>query len=145
MKALNGSEVAALVEEKIGDALVESAETCIVVRKVAIPDVMSLLKDIPDLDFDYLNDVTAVDRLDHFEVIYNLTSTGKKHTICVKARIPGRENPELPSVTSIWRGADFQEREVYDMMGIRFTGHPNLKRIALWEGFEGYPLRRDFL
>jgi NADH-quinone oxidoreductase subunit C len=63
----------------------------------------------------------------------------------LKARCYDRENPVLPSVVGLWRTADFQEREIYDLLGISFTGHPNLKRIALWEGFEGHPLRKDFL
>jgi len=62
----------------------------------------------------------------------------------LKARLYDREDPLLPSLTPIWRGADLQEREVYDLMGIKFSGHPNLKRVLLWQGFQGYPLRKDF-
>ncbi|GAH82618.1 unnamed protein product [marine sediment metagenome] len=63
----------------------------------------------------------------------------------LKVRCYDRENPTLPSVVGIWRGADFQEREIFDLFGIGFEGHPNLRRIVLWEGFEGHPLRKDFL
>jgi NADH-quinone oxidoreductase subunit C len=63
----------------------------------------------------------------------------------VKVQCYDRENPSLPSVVGLWQGADFQEREIYDLFGIRFEGHPNLKRIFLWEGFEGHPLRKDFI
>ncbi len=68
-----------------------------------------------------------------------------KLIVSVKARVYGRENPEIPSISHLWRGADFQEREIFDLLGIRFSGHPNLIRIALWESFEGHPLRKDFL
>jgi NADH-quinone oxidoreductase subunit C len=77
-------------------------------------------------------------------VIYQLTSFPHNHSATIKARVYGREGPELPSVTSLWQGADLQEREIWDLMGIRFTGHPNLKRVLLWEGFPGHPLRKDF-
>ena len=99
----------------------------------------------PGLDFDYLTAITAVDYLDYLEVIYQLTSIKHNHSLVLKTRCYGQDNPTLPSVVSLWRGADFQEREIYDLMGIRFEGHPNLKRIALWEGFEGHPLRKDYL
>ncbi len=145
LKALAGTEAAPRIEEKLSGSVIESNEACMVVNKDSIAGIMQLLKESAEFDFDYINNITAVDNFDHFEVIYNVTSIAKKHTLCVKARIPGRDNPEIPSVTSIWKGADFQEREVYDLMGIRFIDHPNLKRIALWEGFEGHPLRKDFL
>lgn len=145
LKALAGTEVAPKIEQKLSGSIVESNETCMVVKKESISGVMRFLKESPDFNFNYINNITAVDNYDHFEVVYNLTSLAKKHSLCVKARIPGRDNPEIPSVTSVWKGADFQEREVYGLMGIRFTDHPNLKRIALWDGFEGHPLRKDFL
>ena len=63
----------------------------------------------------------------------------------MRSRIYGREEPTAPSVVGVWQGADFQEREIWDLMGVHFTGHPNMKRIMLWEGFAGHPLRKDFL
>jgi len=144
-KELVGSEVAATIEQQIPGAVVESTDGCIVVERMSIAAVMRFLKTADDFDFNYLNNLTAVDSLDHFEVIYHLTSFTHKHMLCVKTHVDGRENLEVPSVTSVWQGADFQEREVYDLLGIRFAGHPNLKRIALWDGFEGHPLRKDFL
>jgi NADH:ubiquinone oxidoreductase subunit C len=86
-----------------------------------------------------------VDFVEYFEVVYHLTSLSRQQTAIVKARVFGREAPSLPSVYHVWRGADFQEREIWDLMGVRFEGHPNMKRIMLWEGFEGHPLRRDYL
>lgn len=145
LKALSGNDVADKVKGQLPGAVIESDENSVAIEKAAIAGVMRILKESPEFDFDYLTNLTVVDNLDHFEIIYNLTSIAKKHTLCVKACISGRENPEIPSITSLWKAADFQEREVYDLMGIRFAGHPNLKRIALWDGFEGHPLRKDFL
>ncbi len=115
------------------------------VRPDRIVEVASFLRDDPDLDFQYLNSVTAVDFIEYFEVVYHLTSLRRRHTAVVKAQLFDRISPGLPSVYDVWRGADLQEREVWDLMGIHFEGHPNMKRILLWEGFEGYPLRKDFL
>ena len=103
------------------------------------------MKSDAGLDFNFLNSISAVDYINHFEVVYHLTSLNKRHTAIVKARLDGREALTLPSVYHLWRGADFQEREIWDLMGISFSGHPNLKRIMLWEGFEGHPLRKDYL
>jgi NADH-quinone oxidoreductase subunit C/D len=107
-------------------------------------EVATALRD--DLGCDLLSSVNYVDYLDEgfFEVVYNAYNT---HTggagITFKARTP-RDGAALPSLTGVWKSADFQEREAWDLMGIRFTGHPNLKRILMWEGFEGHPLRKDW-
>lgn len=94
--------------------------------------------------YDYLSMVTSVDYPDYFEVVYYLYGMRQpKGPLVLKVRTD-KADPQVPSVVPVWPGADFQEREVYDMMGIRFPGHPNLKRILLWEGFEGYPLRKDW-
>jgi len=94
--------------------------------------------------YDYLSMVTSVDYPDHFEVVYYLYGMRQpKGPLVLKVRT-GKADPQVPSLVPVWPGADFQEREVYDMMGIRFPGHPNLKRLLLWEGFEGYPLRKDW-
>jgi NADH-quinone oxidoreductase subunit C len=74
-----------------------------------------------------------------------LSSLEHNHSLVIKTRCYDRKNPVLPSVVSLWQGADFQEREIYDLMGIRFEGHPNMKRIFLWEGFAGHPLRKDYM
>ena len=110
-----------------------------------IADALQLLRDDPGLDFQFLNSISAVDFIEYFEIVYHLTSLRRQHTAIVKTRVYGRENLSLPSVYHLWRGADFQEREIWDLMGVRFEGHPNMKRIMLWEGFEGHPLRKDFL
>ena len=106
---------------------------------------MNYLKTTPGLDFDYLTAITAIDYWDYFEVIYQLISLTHNRSVVIKTRCQGRDNLSLPSVVSIYTAADYQEREIFDLMGIRFDGHPNLKPIFLWEGFQGYPLRKDYL
>lgn len=107
-------------------------------------DVAKLLRDDEDLQFDFLQCVTGVDYKDHMEVIYNFYSTTKKHYLYVKVRT-SRENPEIISAEPLWKAADYMEREVYDLLGIKFKGHWNLKRILLPDDWEGHPLRKDYI
>ncbi|MEW5953797.1 MAG: NADH-quinone oxidoreductase subunit C [Bacillota bacterium] len=106
-------------------------------------DLMQELKHTYHLD--YLTNLTAVDYPDEnrFEIVYNINSIGHGYSIMVKTGV-SRDNPVVPSVFPVWGGAVWQEREVYDLLGIVFTGHPNLKRILTNDGFEGHPLRKDF-
>jgi len=143
--ALSGKDLARQIEERFPKSIIESSPESLVVDKEFLLSLATYLKTTPGLDFDYLIAITAVDYYDYFEVIYQLTSLQHNHSLVVKTRCYGRDNPTLPSVVSLWRGADFQEREIYDLMGISFDGHPNLKRIFLWEGFQGHPLRKDYL
>lgn len=106
-------------------------------------EVMAFLKEEPSCALDYLSSITGVDYLDRFEVAYNLYSMAHGHSLAVKVRLD-RQKPEVPSLVGLWRGANFQEREVYDLMGIVFVGHPDLRRILLWDGFPGHPLRKDY-
>ena len=123
------------------------AETTVHVASPRILEVMHFLHDAPEACFDHITDICSADYpsdQQRFEVIYQLLSLPHGKRIRLKTRVT-EENPSLDSVTSIWRGADFLEREVYDMMGIRFIGHPDLRRILLPEDYaEGYPLRKDF-
>ncbi len=143
--SLSGKEVALKIEEEFPDSMVESSQENLVVKSDHLLDVARFLKETGGLDFDYLNFVTAVDYYNHFEVIYMLSSLEHNHSLTVKTRCYDRENSVLPSVVGLWQGADFQEREIYDLFGITFEGHPNMKRIFLWEGFEGHPMRKDFM
>ena len=142
--ALSGNEVADKLKEKFPGSIVESGADSLLVKSESLLEIAAFLKTAPGLEFDYLDLITSVDYLDYFEVVYQLTSIKHNHSLVLKTRCYERENPTLPSVVSVWRGADFQEREIYDLMGISFEGHPNLKRIFLWEGFPGHPLRKDF-
>ena len=103
--------------------------------------VATRLKD--RVDFEYLDMITAVDYPYYFEVVYRFVSLKKNESITLKTRT-SKDSPSIPSLAPLWQGADFQEREVYDLFGITFTGHPGLKRIMLWEGFQGHPLRKDY-
>ena len=143
--ALSGREIATRLEEQFPGSIIESSQNSLLVKGESLLEVATFLKTTHGLDFDYLASITAVDYYDYFEVVYQLTSIKHNHSLVVKTRCYGRDNPIVPSVVSLWRGADFQEREIYDLMGISFEGHPNLKRIFLWEGFQGHPLRRDYL
>jgi NADH-quinone oxidoreductase subunit C len=144
-RALSGQEIGTRLEEKFTGGVIESSQDAVLVKSESLLPVATYLKDTPGFDFDYLANLTAVDYFDYFEVVYHLTSLQHNHSLVLKTRCYGRDNLHLPSVVSLWRGADFQEREIYDLMGISFDGHPNLKRIFLWEGFEGHPLRRGYL
>ena len=144
-RALSGQDLA----ERINGALDSTVEKwdgdAVWVQPSSMERVARFLKDGEGLDFQYLNAVSAIDFIDCFDVVYHLTSFRQQHKAVVKARLYGRESLSLPSVYSVWRGADLQEREVWDLMGIHFEGHPNMKRIMLWEGFDGHPLRKDYL
>ena len=143
--SLLGSEVAKQIIKHFPEAISEVSYGAILVKSKSIFDVAEYLKSSPEFDFDYLNYITSVDYYDYFEVVYQITSMTHNHSLVLKTRCYDRDNPAIPSVIKLWQGADFQEREIYDLMGISFQGHPNLKRIFLWEGFEGHPLRRDYL
>ncbi len=144
-RALLPREVADVVQRHIAGAVAEVTDKDLVVTSERLLEVAGVVSIEPGLAFDYLVQLTSVDYIDYFEMVYRLTSMKHNHGMVLKARIFDREAPTISSVISVWRGAELQEREVYDLMGIRFTGHPNLKRIVLWEGFEGHPLRKDFL
>lgn len=110
-------------------------------------EVFRRLKDEPEFQLNFLVDVTAVDFLDQretrFEVVYHLLSLSHLHRLCVKIQV-GEETPEVDSVVSLWPTANFLEREVFDMYGIRFRGHGDLRRILLYDEFVGHPLRKDY-
>ncbi len=120
-------------------------ELSIVVRKDDIVSVCQSLRDDPELCFNFLSDLCGVDypeRKPRFDVVYNLYSISKNHRVRLKLRVEDGES--LPSVTSVWSTANWHEREVFDMFGIRFEGHPDLRRILMSEDWEGHPLRKDF-
>jgi NADH-quinone oxidoreductase subunit C len=99
-----------------------------------------------ELDFDYLIDISTLDHYGEdprFSVVYELSSISHRQQLRLKTQVT-EEHGELPTVTSVWRTADWHEREAYDMMGVKFTGHPNLTRILMWEGYPHFPLRKDF-
>ncbi|HLB28144.1 MAG TPA: NADH-quinone oxidoreductase subunit C [Dehalococcoidales bacterium] len=143
--ALTGKDASAKLAQRFASSIIQADKDYVLVKPEAMPEIVSFLKTAPGLEFDFLNSVTAVDYFDYFEVVYHLTSMKHNQSLVLKTRLQGRDNLSAPSIIKIHQGADFQEREIYDLFGIEFEGHPNMKRILLWDGFEGYPLRKDYL
>ncbi len=117
-----------------------------VIRPQSLTKVMGFLKNDPRLQFSLLVDITAVDHLGRnprFDVVYHLLSLPSNRRLRIKVRI-GEGEPVVDSLTSLWGDANWLEREVWDMYGVRFAGHPDLRRILLYEEFEGHPLRKDY-
>ena len=128
--------------------LVSTGQTIVYVQRERSHDVLAWLKDTPGQEYNYLTDVTAVDYRDPerpLEVVYQLRSLSRKADLRIKVALDKRAALEVRSVYDLWRGADWLEREVFDMFGVTFSGHPDLRRILMWETYaEGYPLRKDF-
>jgi NADH-quinone oxidoreductase subunit C len=121
-------------------------ELSIYVERSSLREACALLRDDTNCPFNFLADVTCVDlhpTEPRFEVIYHLLSLSKKERVRLKVRL-GSDGPAVESVTSVWPAANFFEREVFDLFGIRFTGHPYLRRIQMPEDWEGHPLRKDY-
>ena len=145
--------LAVLVQSKFPNlvlsALTDKGDEGVCVRKEGLKGLAASLKSSPEFQFDMLMDIFAVDYLHweekeiRFEVIYNLFSLAKNHRLFIKARVP-ETDPTIDSVAPLWPAANWHEREVWDMFGIRFKEHPDLKRILMYEGFEGHPLRKDY-
>ena len=128
--------------------LVSCDQTVVFVSRDRAHDILAWLKTSPGQEFDYLTDVTAVDYRDperSLEVVYQLRALARKADLRIKVALDKGGPLEVQSVYDLWRGADWLEREVYDMFGVTFVGHPDLRRILMWETYaEGYPLRKDF-
>ncbi len=152
------------VKERLGDKILAThhfrGDGTVIVEPSSLLEVMRFLKEEPEFDFNVLMDLTAVDyqtfedagatRPDvtegkgpRFEVVYHLYSVGKNRRLRVKVPVEEKDL-RVPSLTGLWAAADWYEREVWDMFGIRFDGHPNLKRILMYEEFVGHPLRKDY-
>jgi len=147
-------QVVDILVKKFGAAVVEThdhrGDDTAVVDPARIRDVCAFLKEDEGCAFDMPVDVTAVDLLEYpgerdwrFEVVYHLRSTRHNHRVRLKARLGG-EAPALPSVRPVWRGVEWYEREVFDMFGVSFEGHPDLRRILTYPEFKGHPLRKDY-
>jgi NADH-quinone oxidoreductase subunit C len=143
--AYSGTELAKAIAERFPSSVIDSKKDSVIVKPEFTVEIIRFLKETPEFDFNLLNSVTGVDYFDYFEIVYHLTSLNQNKGLVLKTRVYGRENPVVLSIVSLYRGADFQEREIFDLLGVKFEGHPNMKRIFLWEGFQGYPLRKDYL
>jgi NADH-quinone oxidoreductase subunit C len=121
-------------------------EMTIYVDRPYIREASGLLRDNPQFPFNFLSDITCVDWYPtepRFEVVYHLLSIAKKDRVRLKVRLDG-SSPVVESITSVWAGANYFEREIFDLFGVRFTGHPYLRRILMPEDWEGHPLRKDY-
>lgn len=164
---MSGQDLLARLQKNFGDKItgsnLQALDPWIEVSADGLVDVCRFLRDDATLQLNFLNCITCVDYLEkdpkkaakadfspHLEVLYHLSSITKKHTLVLKVMLPRWKDdvpgrlPELPSVNEVWRTADWHEREVYDLSGIWFTGHPDMRRILCPEDWEGYPLRKDY-
>ena len=144
-RQLSGEYAARRINDAYPETAVRWSDTDVWVRPEDLLKTARLLLEDPELDFAFLNSVTAVDYVEYFELVYHLRSMRRNHSVVLKTKVFGRDRPEVQSVTQLWRGANLQEREIWDLMGVRFEGHPNMKRVLLWEEFPGHPLRRDYV
>lgn len=163
---MNASEIAAKLKDRFGTAItgedLQALDPWVSVAPASLVEVALFCRDEPTLKLDYLKDLSAVDWLleekkakklgiePHLELIYHLFSFEHRHDFKLKVILDrwkaGTENelPEVPTVSQVWKVADWHEREAYDLMGIHFTGHPNLRRILCPEDWVGHPLRKDY-
>lgn len=147
---MDNESIATLIKTSFPQAIAGSSifrnELTLMVKKEHVRDIAQFLKENKELDFDFLSDLCGVDRVetdDVFEVVYHLYSIQKNHRVRLKVPIPSDE-PHISTVTGVWKTADWHERETYDMFGIKFDGHPDLRKILTPEDFEGHPLRKDY-
>ena len=152
---MDGGAILARLKTKIGARLTEThahrGDHTAVVTRDGIIEALAFCRDEPDLRFDLLSDLTAVDYLRYpgredgprFDVVYHLYSTPHRHRVRLRVAVE-QDDPVVPTATGLWPIANWLEREVWDMFGIRFEGHPDLRRLLLYEEFEGHPLRKDY-
>jgi len=140
-----------LVKEAMGDDTIQEAFInekdahlpCAVIKNENWLETSELLKNHSELKLNYLRNLTGVDYETHMEVVYHLLSLETKHEYCIKVRTD-RDTPSVPSVTPVWPTANWNEREVFDLLGIDFPGHPDLRRIMMSDDWVGHPLRKDY-
>ncbi len=145
-KNLNVARIRASHPESIADLMWFRGELTIIVPREHLLTIVQFLASDPELSFTYLSDVTAVDRFPiepRFELNYHLLSMSRRDALRLRVRLPG-ESPAIESVMPVWPTANWHEREIFDLFGIRFEGHPNLRRMLLPDDWEGHPLRKDY-
>ncbi len=142
---MNATETKALLEKQFTGIEIKIVNEGLVIKREDLLRVAKFLKESPEFRLDYLSLITGVDYLEFLESVYHLYSAEKRTgPVVLKVRVP-RTDTKIPSLVPIYRGAEFQEREAYDMMGFIYEGHPDPRRIFMWEGFEGFPLRKDYV
>jgi len=142
---MNKEELKASVTELLPSAAFDEGGewTAAVIDPEAWAGAAPELRSLPHLQFDYLFCLTAVDWRTHLTIVYHLTSTVHRHTLVVKVKLD-RARPVIRSVADLWRTAEFHEREAFDLMGVEFAGHPDLRRLLLTDEWQGWPLRKDY-
>ena len=130
--------------EKVGEPLLDGKEPQLPVKPEAIAEVAAFCKEDERLRFDYLNCLSGVDMGETLSVAYHMESFGHGHAICLRVDGISRDGGKLPTVSKIWPTANWHEREAFDLVGMIFEGHPDLKRILCAEDWEGHPLRKDY-
>lgn len=145
---MSPAETSETLGTRFGDSITNRSEfrgeLTLSVKPESLAAICQFCRD--ELSYDLLLDISSVDLFDHdprYEVVYELYSLARHTHLRIKTAADS-ENPEIATVSSLWPGADWHEREIWDMMGIRFAGHPDLRRIIMWEGFPYHPLRKDF-
>ena len=141
----SGHEMAAAAERLVPGSVASATDAACYLHPARMLEAMEALRTDPETDFRHLTNTCGVDFWDHFEVVYHVQSFDRNQFGTLKIECWERVDAVVPSVTSVWYGAWMQECETYDLYGIKAEGHPNLHRILLWEGFPGWPLRKDFL
>jgi len=143
---MNVDEAKAKIEAAVpGVALKRVGKSLLIEKHEDLLKIMNFLKTSEDYKLDYLSSLTGADYLQFLETVYHLYSMEKKIGPLVLRVRTDRNNPKTPSLVSVYRGAEYQEREAYDMYGIIYENHPDLRRIFMWEGFEFYPMRKDYV
>lgn len=133
-------------EAAVGDCNLQAKDPSIAIQPAAIAEVGRFLRDEPELAFDCLSNETGVDykARNQIEVVYHLYSYRHRHAVVLKVAVP-RDTPVLPTVEGVWKAANWMEREIFDLLGVIFEGHPDLRRLLMPEDWIGYPLRKDFV
>jgi NADH-quinone oxidoreductase subunit C len=141
---LPGETVAERIRASAPEGVREVHPEYVVLEPAQAFDAMRVIRDDSVLDGKFLVQLCSVDQVTRIDVVYHFSSLAQNHIFQVK--VPAdHERPRVPSVTPLWLGANLQEREVYDLMGVEFEGHPDLTRLFLWDKFPGHPLRKDFM
>jgi NADH-quinone oxidoreductase subunit C len=142
---LSGITVGEVLGKSLPGIVTAVTDEWIEVGPDRVIETLQWLLNSDEFDAVQLSNLTAVDRHTHIEVVYHLQSLDLNHQLVLKTRTHGMDPAVVQSAYSVYKGALLQEREVYDLMGVRFEGHPDLRRLFLWDGFPGHPLRKDFL
>ncbi len=144
--SMTAQEIYDTLKEKFGDGVIDLTENLdpwIRVKPESVADVCAHLHDDDALQFESLMCLSGVDFEDHISAVYHLSSSSHRHKITLKVELP-RDNPHVPTVENVWKVANWHEREAYDMLGIVFDGHSDLRRILCPDDWDGYPLRKDY-